>query len=193
MAKNHSISLETKTLDEIWKDIKDYVGIYQVSNWGNVRSLDRWIKNRDSDLFRKGRPMKSHSIKGGYKLIMLQNMGKKSFLVHKLVLEAFVGPCPDGMECRHFPDRNPANNRLENLSWGTHLENMGDQDIHGSRCVGSARYCAKLTESDIPVIRQKLADGEGVFGTVARIAREYNVHYTIIHGIKTGKGWKHVP
>jgi hypothetical protein len=51
--------------------------------------------------------------------------------VHRLVLEAFVGPCPEGMECRHL-DGDPANNRLENLRWGTHRENAADQVRHGT-------------------------------------------------------------
>lgn len=52
--------------------------------------------------------------------------------VHRLVLEAFVGPCPEGMECRHFPDRDTANNHLGNVSWGTRQQNMADKKIHGT-------------------------------------------------------------
>jgi len=65
---------------------------------------------------------------------------KKSriFRVHRLVLEAFVGPCPEGMECRHL-DGDPSNNRLENLRWGTPAENTEDKRKHG-RHTSKARY-----------------------------------------------------
>ncbi len=70
-----------------------------------------------------------------YKIVGLRspdNPGtKKQVYVHQLVLGAFVGPCPIGMECRHL-DGNPSNNFLSNLRWGTHLENMEDMRRHGS-------------------------------------------------------------
>jgi hypothetical protein len=53
-------------------------------------------------------------------------------MVHRLVLEAFVGPCPIGMQCRHFPDPNPANCNLKNLQWGTPMENTEDKRVHGT-------------------------------------------------------------
>lgn len=48
--------------------------------------------------------------------------------VHRLVLETFVGPCPEGMEARHYPDMDPSNNRLENLSCSTHRKNLADRE-----------------------------------------------------------------
>ena len=68
--------------------------------------------------------------KYGHLCIALCNNGKMHRrLVHRLVLETFVGPCPDGLECRHL-DGNPANNRVENLRWGTRIENIRDQSRH---------------------------------------------------------------
>lgn len=52
--------------------------------------------------------------------------------IHQLVLEAFVGACPEGMEARHFPDRDTSNNRLENLRWATHQQNIDDKKFHGT-------------------------------------------------------------
>lgn len=52
--------------------------------------------------------------------------------VHELVLLAFVGPRPDGMVCRHFPDRDTANNSVDNLSWGTQKQNMADRAVQGT-------------------------------------------------------------
>ena len=54
-------------------------------------------------------------------------LGRKKFKVHQVVMLAFVGPCPEGMEVLHYPDNDPANCRLENLRYGTHAENMADK------------------------------------------------------------------
>jgi len=62
-------------------------------------------------------------------------------LVHRLVLEAFVGPCPPGMECRHFPDRDPSNNQLVNLQWGTPAENYADSVVHGTASYFGGKPC----------------------------------------------------
>lgn len=100
---------------EEWRDIGGYEGRYQVSNLGRVRSL--------SD--NHGRPLiepKIRKFKVGHKghlSLDLHNGVKVEWkLVHRLVLEAFVGPCPIDHECCHY-DNNPQNNRVENLRWGS--------------------------------------------------------------------------
>lgn len=79
--------------------------------------------------------------------------------VHQLVLEAFVGPCPEGMECCHFPDRTPANNRLDNLRWDTKKANMAHKVVHGTSARGEANPNAKLTSADVAEIRRMRALG----------------------------------
>lgn len=68
---------------------------------------------------------------GGYLFVNLYQAAKVKtpVTVHRLVLEAFVGPRPDGMECRHL-DGDPANNRLANLAWGSPVENASDRKRH---------------------------------------------------------------
>lgn len=65
----------------------------------------------------------------GYVTVSIENQSR---YVHRLVLEAFVGPCPIGLEARHFPDFDKANNRPENLSWATHQVNLNDIQRVGS-------------------------------------------------------------
>jgi HNH endonuclease len=70
--------------------------------------------------------------------------------VHHLVLEAFVGPAPEGKPiCRHFPDRDRHNNRLDNLQWGTYLENEADKLFHGMRATGD-RNGGRLHPERVP-------------------------------------------
>jgi hypothetical protein len=94
------------------------------------------------------------------------------------------------MECRHFPDRDPSNNRLENLSWGTHKQNEADKQHHGTRTVlrGEKNGRAKLTEDDVTWIRLMHNSG----WTLKEIAARYGVHFGTIHLISTGKRWKHL-
>lgn len=115
------------------------------------------------------------------------NLKGKLRLVHALVLEAFVGPAPDGMECRHFPDRDPTNNRLENLSWGTRLENVHDKVSQGTQPRGSKVYNAKLDADAVRRIRinaEKLLQRE--WGKI------YGVDQSIISEIISRKRWAHV-
>jgi hypothetical protein len=79
--------------------------------------------------------MRLSSVNSGHLRVRLKpsSSGRSKFpAVHRLVLEAFVGPCPEGKEARHFPDRDPRNNRLDNLSWATRTTNQRDRDFHGT-------------------------------------------------------------
>lgn len=119
--------------DEEWRAVVGYTG-YEVSNFGRVRSLDRVIPyfhpiNGDIHRHHHGTMLRPGTMKSGHLLVVL---GKgNNALVHHLVLEAFVGPAPEGMECRHW-DGDPANNHADNLIWGTRAENVADMLRHGT-------------------------------------------------------------
>jgi hypothetical protein len=109
-------------MEEIWKDIPNYEGIYQVSNIGNVKSLKRIIKYRDG----RDRPTNEIMLKpsigsSGYRLVVLKS---KTYRVHQLVAMAFLGhvPCGYKLVVDHV-DNNRLNNRVENLEIVTHREN----------------------------------------------------------------------
>ena len=102
---------------------------YRVGTDGSVWSLGgRWGHSSGWKL------LKQTVRKGDGRTIvsLYDGLSCRQYNVHTLVLLAFVGPCPPGMECRHFPDRNPANNCLENLSWGTRSQNQQDRITHGT-------------------------------------------------------------
>lgn len=112
----------------------------------------------------------------------------KQFAVHRLVLNAFVGPCPPGMQCRHFPDRDRSNCALSNIQWGTAEENMADKSAHGTATIGVKNHFAKLTEDDVrEVVSLSKAGRSGV-----SIARNKNVDPGTIYAILSGKNWKHL-
>lgn len=99
-----------------------FEGLYEISDEGRLRSAA-------TGALRSPVPQG----KGKHHAVMLyRNCKAKKAYIHRLVLEAFVGPCPPRMEACHDPDRNTANNRLTNLRWDTRQANMQDAVRHGS-------------------------------------------------------------
>lgn len=118
---------------EIWKPVVGFEDTYEISSEGNLRSLDRVIGGPRGDRTWKGRPVRGNvGGAGGYRRVALRRGERQQWATfHTLVLEAFVGPRPEGMMCRHL-DGDPLNNRLENLRWGTREENAQDSIRHGT-------------------------------------------------------------
>ena len=100
--------------EEIWKDILGYEGLYQVSSFGRVRSLDKYDSmNR----FYEGRILKLFADRLGYlSVVLYSNSKRKHYLVHRLVAEAFIHN-PDNLPQVNHKDENPSNDNVENLEW----------------------------------------------------------------------------
>lgn len=123
---------------ERWLPVVGYEGSYEVSDLGRVRSLER---RSTFDRLWPSVVLSPSSHPDGHLQVTLARRGsRRTRWVHRLVLESFVGPCPDGMEGLHR-DGNPANNRLSNLGWGTRKANMRDQVRHGSHFYASKTAC----------------------------------------------------
>ena len=112
---------------ERWLPVIGYQGAYEVSDQGRVRSLDRRIPYSDGrkPRLQRGRILRPGDTGTGL-LVHLGRGMQNQKAVHRLVLEAFVGPCPPGMEGCHWND-NHHDNRLENLRWDTHGANELDK------------------------------------------------------------------
>lgn len=164
-------------MTERWLPIADVTG-YEVSNFGRVRSLPGGKRHVCV--------LKLHSIPGtGYLQVQPTVRGRnKKIYVHRLVLEAFVGPCPEGMECRHL-NGNPKDNRLVNLCWGTRKENQADRRLHGTAGTGEQHSQAKLTEMAVREIRCTKGRGSG-----NALARKFGVAPSVISRIRKGLLWR---
>ena len=129
-------------MNEEWRPVVGWEDLYEVSDQGRVRSFDRTVHCKNGRTRRyKGRLLKPRKDRDGHLKINLYKDGKpKTKFVHRMVLEAFVGSCPEGMECLHI-DGNPANNCVDNLRWGTRGENMLDRVRHGSHHNASKTRC----------------------------------------------------
>lgn len=113
--------------DEIWRDIKGYEGLYQVSSLGRVKSLERKIKtkNKYGEMYRivPEKILKTNMIHKGYLQVKLCNQEQKNLLVHRLVAEAFIPNVENKDQINHI-NGIKTDNRIENLEWITGKDNI---------------------------------------------------------------------
>lgn len=124
---------ETVWLGE-WREIPGFEGLYEVSDLGEVRSMDRLVTRANGNVMKmtSQKTRLNTSGQGNHKTARLTRDGmEKPYYVHRLVLETFVGPAPEGTEGCHY-DGNPSNNRLDNLRWDTRAGNHADAVRHGT-------------------------------------------------------------
>lgn len=133
---------------EVFLPVAGYEGLYEVSNLGRVRSLDRIITTSSGVKRRyRGKTLTPATAnKWGHRVVNLCGKGgrvtQKVHQVHTLVLTAFVGPRPEGMECCH-QDGDPSNNILSNLRWDTPSSNNYDTVKHGNHFWANKVVCPR--------------------------------------------------
>lgn len=171
-------------MNEIWKDISQYKGLYQISNLGNVKTLKRTIKS-DSPKHKNGQRTISERIlkpwidNRGYKRIELKN---KKYLVHRLVAKQFI-PNPKNLPQINHIDSDKTNNRVDNLEWCTNKQNC----IHSVK--SNTFGASKLKSEHIPIIRYIL---NNKCMSETEIGKLFGVHRKTINDISTNRTWKHV-
>jgi hypothetical protein len=165
---------------EVWKDIDGWP-YHQVSNKGRVRVLPGGkVRKRTV----KEVEIRTLTLDPRYMVIC---QGKYMHYVHHLVLKAFAGPCPPGLECRHLNGDKSDNRWPENLEWGTAEENSKDRARHGSQIFGERCSYAKLTESQVSDIRSR----RWFWGIDGCLAKEFGVSRQTINDIRCGRTWRH--
>ena len=163
---------------ENWKPVVGFEDRYEVSDLGRVKSLNY----RGSTM--KIRIMKATPNYAGYLVITL-GKDHKQYRVGRLVLESFVGPCPENQECCH-DDGDRGNNKLNNLRWGTSIDNGNDKRRHGV-AKGMRNSNSKLTENDVIDIRNSPVG-------FLELAKKYGITHQQIRNIVLRKrgGWDHL-
>ena len=185
------------TEPEIWRPVVGHEG-YEVSTLGRVRSLDRKYRTKSKDLEKTqtkfGKVLKPQAPEAGpgalYQRVLLHSGGKKQHrLVHHLVLEAFVGPRPEGYVTNHR-NFDPRDNRLSNLEWVTQRSNLeyskADGRLHHS---GEKNHHSRFTAEDILLMRRLAKNGMSKYA----IARQFNTPRAYVQRIIKRQFWAHLP
>ena len=171
-------------MSETWLPVLGFEGRYEVSDDGRVRSLDRPLRNRAEGICRGHMLTRFVDPSTGYLCVNLSKDGKaKKKSVHILVLEAFVGPRPKDLQCRHL-DGNRKNAALGNLKWGTPAENAADRIEHGTSGRGELSASAKLSAAQVSAIRESTQSS-------LALAKYFGVAGSTIRAIRLGINWSH--
>ncbi len=161
---------------EDWRTVPGFPN-YEVSDEGRVRGPNGILTPRVHP-------------RGYLRVNLLRSGGRSTFPIHRLVLEAFVGPKPEGMECRHLNDCK-ADNRLANLRWGTPKENGQDavrNGRHEGQNLGETNGAARLTAEAVREIRTAPRH----HGYIVDLARKFGVAKSTVDRARTGRNWGHV-
>jgi len=179
-------------IEEVWKDIPGYEGIYQASNQGRIRSIDRFITNRYKQLQpRKGAMMSVSLHRQGYgRVLLTKDRKSKTVFIHRLIALTFI---PNPQEKKEVNHKNgiKMDNTVDNLEWCTPSENVKHAHRTGllTTIMGEKHYKSKLSEEDVKKIRHDYAMGHT---SHKKLAKEYNLNQKSIWAILHRTSWKHI-
>ena len=159
---------------EIWKDIKGYEGVYQISSEGRVKSLKRKVSCKNGS-FRElqEKIVQPLFTKNGYlNLIASKKQFRETLVVHHLVAKHFIGERPEGMYVDHI-DRDRTNNRVENLRYVTAQESVINRKI------------TKLNGDMVKQIKEMMGHKPQ-----SEIAKLFGISQAMVSSINTGRRWK---
>jgi hypothetical protein len=183
-------------MEEEWRDVVGFEGLYQISNTGKIVSTERIsvIIDKNGRVVNFKSPstkMKYFIDKLGYSRLTLVDSKHKQHLVlvHRALAQAFILN-PQNLPCVNHIDSNPLNYSIGNLEWCTFSYNTKHSydttDRIGMR--GTLNGCSKYTENDALKVRELYADGM----SVAEISRKLKIGYQSAYKIATNKMWKHL-
>lgn len=175
---------------EQWRPVVGYEGHYEVSDQGRVKRLAyARTDTRGRTSKRAEKLLQCNSKANNYPTATLHiSSNYTRHRVHQLVLSAFIGPCPDGMECCHNNGIR-SDSRLENLRYDTRAGNMADCVLHGTTNRGERSGLAVLTEKDVLQIRKLRATGRH---PVAALAERFGVSPMTISDVTNFRSWQHI-
>lgn len=174
-------------MKEKWMDIDGYIGYYQVSNFGRIRSLNRKVFYKNGRVCNhKGQIIVTRVTRNGYVQVELNKNNKKKFLVHRLVFSSFEGKIPKGLEINH-KDCNKQNNYLSNLECVTKEQNKIHAIENGRTTYGINNGSSILNNEQVIKIIELCKTKKP-----REISKIYKVHIGTIYNIKSGRNWSHL-
>lgn len=176
-------------MKEIWKDIPEYEGCYQVSNLGRIKSLKRKrsVGNNGFKILEEKILIPRKNNPKYYKIFLCRNNTKKEYYIHRLVMLSFVGH--SNLQVNHI-DGNGRNNNLDNLEYCTCSENHQHAFKIGLKNIkGEKHPCSKLKDIQVSEIRKKYKTGKY---TQKQLGKIYNMSERSICGIVRYETWAHI-
>lgn len=171
---------------EEWREVPGWSGLYEVSNFGGVRSIKRYRWTTFGLRPCGGKVLKVFQASTGYSAVNFTSPAgaRVQMLVHSLVLSAFVGPRPEGMEACHN-DGNRLNPALDNLRWDTRKNNHKDKHKHGTAQVGERSNGSKLRNFEAALIKS---------GAIAieEAVKRFGISKGTAMDIFRGRTWRHL-
>lgn len=175
---------------EIWVSITGHRGLYEVSNFGNVNSLEKIVTYKNGKVYKYEEKILKLNNSNGYKTVSLvKNKVKTTHMVHRLVAVAFISN-PDNRPYVNHIDGNRSNNHYKNLEWSTNSENqLHSYSILGNRAVNGERNGrSKLDAVSVMKIRELSETGL----TEKEISNMFGISKSLVGLIKNGKRWQHI-
>jgi hypothetical protein len=179
---------------ENWKPINGYLGYYEISDLGRVKSLaKKWIAGKGVVMYKSETFLVFSKVKARngvyYHITLCVDKVKKSLRINRLVAEHFCFK-PKGCNVVNHLDLDTTNNRADNLEWTTTLKNVRYSWEHGNKKAlqGENHGCSKLREQDVKEIRRLSATGM----LHKEICSRFNVSRTNVTLIVNNKRWKHI-
>lgn len=178
-------------MEEIWKVITNYNGLYKVSNMGRIKVASRKIpcgRSNKTFIYKEKILTQSHT-KQNYLRVYLNapSSKRKMHLVHRLVAKNFI-PNPKNKPQVNHKNGIKTDNRVENLEWVTDQENKNHAVVNNLTLSGEKHLSAKLTWKEVLEIRKKY---KRYIYTIPMLAKEYNVGVSAIDKIVYHKSWTH--
>jgi hypothetical protein len=173
---------------EIWRDIPNFIGLYQASNLGRIRVSPESPRIKGQSY--PGKVLKPIERKYGYLCIsLISEDGKRTgHTVNRLVALAFFGEPPNCKYQAAHLDGSKKNNNIKNLVWATSKENCAHKIIHGTAGIGIKNGRSKVNEEIVREIRQKVSAGMSRLS----VSKQFNISNVQVANIVDRISWKHV-
>ena len=177
-------------MEEIFKSIPEYEGLYEISNLQNVKSLNRIIIRSNGQKVKIKEKILKPAIgsRGYYSVVLCNNIRQRTECIHILMAKTFISNPENKKEVNHI-NAITTDNRIENLEWVTHKENMTHAKLLGliKYNKGEKHYSSKLKDNDIIIIRSL----SGI-KSHSQIAKMFTIDKSQVSRIINRKIWNHI-
>lgn len=174
-------------MEEIWKDIEELEGYYQISNFGNTKRKSR--KANNPQVLPEKSARQQNNGKGYMQLYVSINRARKMLYIHRLVAKYFIENPKNKPFVNHI-DSDRSNNHCTNLEWCTHDENMSHASKFGNLQKGETAWACKLSEQKVLALRRLFRMNPKFHKS--NVAKKLGVADSTIHKIINNHRWKHI-